>query len=101
MSYCHIFHRIIYLYEYAPEDIEVKAKQSFYSRLLLDLKDRHTNNILLIPIATNMNVSSLDLIIKNYGIKESPVIFIDEEHLIDYIITLDDLENIVIKSSKE
>jgi hypothetical protein len=91
------FHTVIYLYDYANENIDVKSQQQFYSRLLLDLKNRNGEEIILIPIATDTNLASVDLLVENYDIAELPVIIIDEREVITGIIKLDELESIVFE----
>ncbi|HLC53156.1 MAG TPA: hypothetical protein VJK03_01310 [Candidatus Nanoarchaeia archaeon] len=90
-----MFHTVVYLYEYNPQDVEVRARQSFYSRLLADTKEAHGSDMLLIPIATNMDLSSLDLMLANYNISDSPLLFIDERHRVDEVITVAELESLL------
>ena len=89
------FHTVIYFYEYNPEDVEMRARQSYYSRMLVELKENFGEEILLIPIATNMNLSSVNVLLENYKIEETPVILIDERYAVNTIITRDELERIV------
>ena len=95
------FHTIIYLYKYKTEDIELKSKQKFYSRILIDLKNKYPEKILLIPIAVNSNLESLELLISKYGLFENPIIFVDEEKIITSIVTFNELENIVFEANKQ
>ncbi len=95
------FHTVIYLYEYSPEDIDMRARQSYFSRMLVEVKEDSGNEILLIPIATNMNLSSIDVLLENYELKESPAIFIDERYAITTIITRDELERIIFFKSTD
>ena len=89
------FHTVIYFYEYNPEDVEMRALQSYYSRMLVELKESYGGEILLIPIAINMNLSSVNVLLDNYKIEELPVIFIDERYAINTIISSDELERII------
>ena len=95
------FNTVVYIYEYETEDNEKKARQSFYSRLLLDLKKKHPDEVLLIPIAGDMGLSSVDLILDGYDVEKLPVIIINEEHFFDDIVTLEELENVILESNKE
>lgn len=94
------FHTFVYFYEYAPEDVDTRALQSFYSRLLLDVKYTHPNEVLLIPLATNMNLSSVDMMLESYNIKSVPAILIDENTLISNFTTFENLEGIVFDRNK-
>ncbi len=89
------FHTLVYLYEYDPEDIEMRARQSYYSRMLIEIKERYGGDILLIPIATNMDLSSVDALLTTYNISESPAIFIDDRYAVTTIITREELERII------
>lgn len=91
------FHTVVYLYTYKPREVEARAQQSFYSRLLLDLKYAHPEEILLIPIATNTNLGSVDLILQRYNISHMPAIIVDENVSITNIATLEELERIVFQ----
>ena len=89
------FHTVVYLYNYRPEDIDTNSKQIFFSRLLLDLKLKYPDEIILIPIAVNNDLASVDLIVQSYELVDFPTVIIDEEKIVQDIITLEELENIV------
>ena len=60
--------------------------QSVWSKILVDLKNQEGDNIILIPIAVDSEISSLNLITHNFNITNYPVLIIDEKHLIyDYV----------------
>lgn len=95
------FHRVVYLYSYSTQDLDVKAEESFFSRLLLDLKYKYPEEVLLIPIAVDMNLSSVDMLVSSYNLTRFPVVFVDEDVKIDKIITFEELEKIVLDSNTE
>lgn len=84
------FHTIVYLYDYKSEDAEQKNKQQIISRFLEELKVEYGSNIILIPIAKNLGINSIDLLIKNYNVSGTSVI-VDEKVVIS---ELEDLNNI-------
>lgn len=86
------FNTVVYLYEYNLDDTEVKSVQLFYSRLLLDLKYKYSSEIILIPIAVNMNLESLDLIIRDRNLTEFPMILINEKEIITGVPTIEEVE---------
>ncbi|MEK6854763.1 MAG: hypothetical protein AABX73_00915 [Nanoarchaeota archaeon] len=94
-------HTVVYIFEYASEDIETKSKQAALSKMLLDLKYNQKEKMLLIPIAGNLNLSSVDLVKEQYKIKKLPVIIIDEKEVISEIIPLEQLEKHIFKTNKE
>ena len=72
------FHTVVYLYDYEPEDVEMKSKQIIFARFLSELKDEQGSNIVLIPIAKNLNLSSLNLLISKYQLGSASVILNEE-----------------------
>ena len=90
------FHTVVYFFNYNSEDLNVKAEQATFSRLLVDLKDKYPGDILLIPIAGNLELESITLAKEFYDI-ESPAILIDDKRVIDEIVTFNELENTVFK----
>lgn len=93
------FHTLVYLYDYSSEDIDKKSKQIYFSRVLTDLKSKYPDEILLIPIAANMNLSSVDLAVSGYEIEEFPVIIVDEKEVISDILTFEEIENVIFENN--
>lgn len=86
------FHTVVYVYEYNSENLEKESKQKFFSNILLDLKNKYPNDILLIPMAGNTNLVSINVTMKSYNVTDFPVIIIDEKKVLSNITTLNDLE---------
>ncbi len=85
---CGDFHTVVYMYEYDLEDLEKKSEQEVFSRFLKDLKDEYEDEIVLIPIAYNLDLSSVDLMKQSYGIEETGIL-VDEDLLVSDISDLD------------
>lgn len=83
---------VVYLYELETEDLAKKATQNVWSKILSDLKQKKGNDILLIPIATDRGISSLDSLIENYKISSSPVVIIENEVVLEKLTSVEDLE---------
>lgn len=90
------YHTVVYLYKYNAPSLEQKSKQVFFSNLLSELKDNEGDNIMLIPIAADNNISSIDLLLKKYNITELPVILIDEKTIITDMDSRDDIQKYLI-----
>ncbi len=90
------YHDIIYFYKYNNPSLEQESKQKFFSNLLIEIKQKHAENVMLIPIAGDNNISSIDLFLKKYNITELPTILIDEKTKITDVKTLDDIEKYLI-----
>jgi len=75
------YHNVVYLYKYNDPTLEQVAKQRTFSNLLEELKKEKGDKIMLIPMAGDNNLPSINLLLDKYGIKQSelPVILIDEK----------------------
>lgn len=91
------FKSVVYLYEYLSEDLEVQGKQAFYSKLLFDLKVKYSEDVILIPIAVDTGLSSVDILSEANSLDSYPVILLDSGEVIDSIITLEELESKVFQ----
>lgn len=91
------FHTIVYLYNYQPDNVKVNAEQGYYAHLLLDIKKSYPDDVLLIPIAANMDLSSVDMVVKNYGINKFPAIIIDENETITRVVNREEIDKIIFK----
>lgn len=89
------FNTIVYLYDYNAEKIEEVSKQSVFSKYLFQLKERYGNKILLIPIAKNLNLKSIEFLIKKYNVTDVSVI-IDEKKVITEIEDLTLIPNYLL-----
>lgn len=93
---CNNYGMIVYLYEYNTEDTQKEAEQNVLSKALLDIKNEN-KDVLLIPIAADQNLSSLEVLIKSYNIKSFPAIVVNNQ---DVIYKLEDLSRIGILLAK-
>ena len=89
------FHTIVYLYEYSSDDLNTRSEQISFSKVLYDFKSQHPDNVLLIPMAANLNISSVDLIMETYHIKMLPALVIDEKTILGNIVSAEKLNEIV------
>ena len=78
------FHTVVYLYDYKTTDLVLEAEQKFYSQYLLDLKQEYGDKMMLIPIAKNLGISSLDLLLSKYKLNTTSII-VDEELVVDSV----------------
>ena len=92
---CNNYNLIVYLYEYESEDIAKKATQNVWSKIILDVKTQN-GNILLLPIAADQNLISLDLLIGRHNITHFPALIINNNKVlydIENTATIEDLLN--------
>ncbi len=85
------FNTVVYLYEYQTKDLAVKATQTVWSKVLFDLKQEKGNSIVLIPIAVDSNLVSLDSLLEDFEISRYPVVIINEEYVVTELESVDDL----------
>lgn len=88
----HNFSYVIYLYNLNPEDLVERAKNTVWSKILFDLKINVGSRIVLIPIAVNNNISSLNFMVSQFNITKYPVVIIDNKFVLN---ELDNSENLL------
>lgn len=86
---------VIYLYEYSSKDLTQKARQNVWSKILFDLKQKEGSNILLIPIAADSDLTSLDSLISKFNITSYPVVIINEKDVIYELSSVDQLSKYI------
>jgi len=82
---------VVYLYDYNEKDLDKQAEQNVWSKILIDLKEKEGKNVLLIPIARDLNISSLDAILGSYSIKDSPAIILPNKEIIYKPISVEEI----------
>jgi len=77
-----VINTLVYLYDYNPENDEDLAKQRVVSQITTEIKGALQDRVVLIPIAKNLNISSLDNILEKYNYdNESILLIVNEEKL--------------------
>ena len=89
---CGKLNTVVYLYQYNSTDIQINSKQNVWSKILQDLKEKNGNDLVLIPIAVNQNIISLDYLIKTYKIKKFPAVIINEKIVLYDHKTVNEIE---------
>ena len=90
------YHNIVYFYKYNKPSLEQESKQRFFSNLLKEIKDKKGNQVMLIPIAADNNISSINLLVEKYEVNELPAILIDEKVKITDIESMEELEKYLV-----
>ena len=78
---CNNYNLLVYLYEYESEDITKKATQNVWSKIILDVKNQN-EDILLLPIAADQNLTSLDLLINEHSVSRFPALIINNNQVL-------------------
>jgi hypothetical protein len=89
------YHNVVYFYDYDEPTLDQKSKQRFFANLLTEVKINHGDNVMLIPIAGDNGLASVDLLLNKYEISESdlPVILIDEKIKLSDVSSLNEIES--------
>ena len=85
------YHNIVYFYDYLDPSAEQNGKQKFISNLLEQVKNKQGDNVMLIPIAGDNDLPSINLLIEKYGITEFPTILIDENTKVTEVKDIEDI----------
>jgi hypothetical protein len=93
------FHIVVYFFEYGTKDINIMSKQNVFEKVLIEVKNNHPEEILLIPIAGNLDLNSVDLILNELKISEIPTIVIDEKVVIYDLLSVRDLEERIFEDN--
>lgn len=86
------YSNLVYFYKYNDPTFEQEAKQRVFSKLLGELKEKYGNKIILIPIAADNDLPSIELLIKKYEIEKLPVLLINENISITELDSMEDIE---------
>ena len=76
------FNLIIYLYEYDSNDPEIVSLQMLYASITQEIKNNYREDILLIPIAHNMDLNSLNMLVDSYGTELKTSIIVNNRFII-------------------
>lgn len=87
------YHIVTYLYKYNNPILEQSAKQKFFSNILKELKNKFGKEVILIPIAADNDIPSVNLLVKTYNITQLPSILIDDKVVLTEVGSLEELEN--------
>ena len=76
------FNLIIYLYEYDSNDPEIVSLQMLYASITQEIKNNYREDVLLIPIAHNMDLNSLTMLVDSYGTELKTSIIVNNQFII-------------------
>lgn len=86
------FSSVIYLYEYETKDLGQRAVQNVWSNILFDLKQEVGGDIILIPVAVDSDLASLNTMLRDFNISEYPVVIINNKHVITELSNAESLK---------
>lgn len=83
---------IIYLYKYDKPSLTLKGTQGTMSNYLIELKEKYEDEIILIPIAFDTGIQSLEILKEKYGLEDEPSILVNEEFKLTDLNLLAEIE---------
>lgn len=84
---------VVYLYEYESEDLAKKATQNVWSKILFDLKQEEGAELILIPIAVDSGLTSLESILQNFEVESFPAVIINNEIVLEELSSVDEIKS--------
>ncbi|MEM4325772.1 MAG: hypothetical protein QXU40_00530 [Candidatus Pacearchaeota archaeon] len=90
---------IVYLYEYKTKDQVKKAKSGVWSKVLLEVKNEMGDKVILIPIAVDSNISSLDVLVSKFNISEFPLIILNDREIIYELTSSEEIKEHLLNKS--
>jgi len=85
------FNLIIYLYEYDSNDPEIVSLQMLYASITQEIKNNYREDVLLIPIAHNMDLNSLTMLVDSYGTELKTSIIVNNRFIISGETSYDEI----------
>jgi hypothetical protein len=91
------YHTVVYFYSQNPDQIK-EAEQAAISKTLKDLKEKYGNSIILLPIAADLDLASVNAQLDTYNITYLPSILIDEKTTLTGFKSQQEIEDILISN---
>jgi hypothetical protein len=83
------FDTLVYFYNYEETDLTKKAEQNVWSKLLSEIKAEKGDSVVLIPIAADTGLESINAMLNAYGVESFPSVIVNEDVVIDRIVQKD------------
>jgi len=94
LNRCDNYNLVVYIYEYNTQKTDIKAMQNVWSNLLGDLKGER-EDVLLIPIAGNQNITSMSLLMAEYGVDKLPAVVVNNKEVLYELEELSNIESLL------
>lgn len=89
------YKNVVHLYKQKGLTREAVIENKLQSSILLDLKEKCGNKIMLIPLAADLNLTVIDAVTKQFNITTYPAIIIDENVVFQGLTPLNKLEDVI------
>lgn len=97
------FNTIIYIYDGSTKDLTMKAKQKVFSNILGEVKHETGFSVLLIPIDSSFELSSLNALLEKYNPENlpAPLIIVNEEKVFTEVTQANEIFEEIQKNSNQ
>ena len=91
------YYNLVYFYQFNNPSLDTEAKEDVFSNLLAEIKNKKGDKVLLIPIAADNNITSVNILMNEYNISknELPVILINEKIKLNNLVNIEDIEKYI------
>lgn len=89
------YHTVVHLFRQKNTTIGEEVNNKVQSSVLLDLKEKCGNKIMLIPITADTNLIVVTAIAKQFDISEYPAVIVDESFVFQGVTTADKLNELL------
>jgi len=86
------FDTVVYFYYGDPKSNKDVSEQKIISNALKDLKEKHGNKLILLPIAGDFNLEVINLQMSSYNVTHLPAILINEKTVLYGFNSVNDIE---------
>ena len=88
------YHTVVHLSRQKNTTTTEEINNKVQASILLDLKEKCGNKIMLIPITADTNLVVVDAIVKQFSVSEYPAVIIDESFVFQGVTTMDKLNEL-------
>ena len=91
------FDTLVYVYANKADDPALLAQQKIISNILQDIKGDRGNRVILLPIAGDLGLGSVDLQMNIHNVKSLPSIIINEDIVLEGVRSKKEIESYLLK----
>jgi hypothetical protein len=88
---------VVYIYDYNQPSLSQKAEQDVISNTLLELRQQYGNDIILIPLSGDNDLTSIETLKSYYNITSLPSVLINEKIKVEHALTIEQMRDIINK----
>ncbi|MBI2545420.1 MAG: hypothetical protein HYW22_02390 [Candidatus Aenigmarchaeota archaeon] len=89
------YHTVVHLFRLQNTTTTEEVDNKVQSNILLSLKEKCGNKMMLIPITADSNLVTVGAISKQFNVTEYPAIIIDESHVFQGLTAKDKLNSVI------